>query len=78
MKMRIELTVRGTVDVEITEEQKEKILDEDVGMMDLDDFERVTGIDVDTSEVFDESSMEVVDVEFLSEPTARSHEHESL
>jgi hypothetical protein len=78
MRIRIELAVRGTVDIEITEEQKKRIFDEADFAMSLDDFERTTGIYVDTSKFFDEAAMKVVDVEFLSEPTARSHEHEPL
>jgi hypothetical protein len=67
VRARIELVARGTVTVEIDESQKERIEEEVFGPMDLDDFERLTGLNLDTSNIFGTSHMEVDDVEFLSD-----------
>ena len=67
MKARIELVARGSLTVEIDESQKARIEEEVFGPIDLDDFERLTGINLDTSDVFGTSHMEVDDIEFLSD-----------
>lgn len=68
MKARITLVARGTVDVEIDESQRAKIEEEVPGPMDLDVFENLLGLSIDTSDVFGTSHMEVDDVDFLPEP----------
>jgi hypothetical protein len=68
MKVRIELVAhtRGSVDVEVDKTQELKLQDI-VGPMDLKEFESWLGMDIDTSNVFSKSHMEVDDVEFLPE-----------
>jgi hypothetical protein len=68
VKARIELVARGVITVDIDEAQKSRIEEEVFGPIDLDDFERLTVINLDTSDVFGTSHMEVDDVDFLPGP----------
>ncbi len=77
MKVRFEMVARATVDIEVDDAQKRKLQNLECPV-DLSELEGLLDLDIDTTDIFETSHIEVDDVEFLPEYKPRSHEHEPL